>query len=542
LASDSDAEYEAIELDRVLPLLGQVKLLKLVILDASRDNPFVLRMRRMRPSLAIGQGLAPPKLRTSDTLVAYAARAGAIAPDGNGAHSLFTTALLHHLTAPDLDVRIALSNVHDEVVRTTHGEQEPVVFATMMRGNIRLAPAKVEARRPQYDPDAIAPGDFDRTLRIGTPAAWDAFLDKHPSGLWAERGRRERRKLVETFDPGEPSQEALLPPPRVKRDPSTPCAGGAFTPSRAGTPLSAQEECALKQMDVFRECDNCPEMVVIPPGSFVMGSALKETGRNDDEGPQHRVTVARPFAVAKYDVTVNDFAAFVADTGYDVGSYCYSWSGRDWEKVQGLSWRNPGYEQTGLHPVTCVSWYDAQAYIDWLKRKTGKDYRLLSEAEWEYAARGQTSPPPLSTSDCGCEISAPRYFFGDDERDMCRYGNGLDRNAKQKIRGMQRWAFFPCSDGYAFTSPVGIFQPNLFGLYDMLGNVWQWTQDCYVESYVDAPIDGSAETTVECRLRVRRGGSWSSIPWHLRIAMRFKDAPDGRNDSSGIRVARTIAR
>jgi formylglycine-generating enzyme required for sulfatase activity len=542
LARDLDAENEALDLDRVLQSLEPAKLLKLVILDASRDNPFALKMKRTRPSLTIGRGLGPPKLRTSDTLVAYAARAGAVASDGDGAHSPFTTSLLHHLTTPGLDVRMALGNVHGEVLQITHGEQEPVVFATMMRGTISLVPKKAEPPQPRYDPEAIALEDFGRTLRIGTPAAWDTFLAKHPTGLWAERGRIERQKLVEAWQPGEPSQQALLPPPAIKLDRSAPCGGAVLTPSRARTPLSAQEECALKLTDVFKECDKCPEMLVIPPGSFIMGSPANEAGRNDDEGPQHRVTIAQPFAVAKFDVTVDDFAAFVADTGYDAGSYCNVWSGRDWEKSQGLSWRNPGYEQTGMHPVTCVSWYDAQAYVDWLKGKTGKQYRLLSESEWEYAARGQTSPPPLLTSGCGCEFSAPPYFFGNDDRDMCRYGNGLDRNGKQKIRGMQRWAFFPCSDGYAHTSPVGIFLPNPFGLYDMLGNVWQWTQDCYVETYGDAPIDGSAETSVECRLRVRRGGSWSSVPWHLRIAMRIKDIPDGRNDSSGIRVARTIVR
>ena len=286
-------------------------------------------------------------------------------------------------------------------------------------------------------------------------------------------------------------------------------------------------------------------MVVVPPGAFVMGSAPSEAGRNADESPQHEVLLAHPFAVAKFDVTRDQFAQFVAETGYDAGSSCYIFSGQDWDKAEGRSWRNPGFDQAGTHPVVCVSWNDAQAYVDWLKRKTGRDYRLLSEAEWEYAARAPTGPIPERTTWCGCGgrtiVSAyPRYFFGNDDRQMCRYANGLDVQARMRVAGMQHWPAFSCSDRFAYTSPVGTYLPNAFGLYDMLGDVWQWTQDCYTENYLEAPTDGSARFEGACQDHVRRGGSWSSVPWHLRAAMRMKDVAAGHNDSSGIRIARTI--
>jgi formylglycine-generating enzyme required for sulfatase activity len=167
-----------------------------------------------------------------------------------------------------------------------------------------------------------------------------------------------------------------------------------------------------------------------------------------------------------------------------------------------------------------VSWDDAKAYADWMANETGKPYRLLSEAEFEYAARGQTSPGVY-----------PRFWFGDDEKDLCRHGNGYDRGAG--------WKKAPCSDGYHYTSPAGHYQPNAFGLYDMLGNAWQWTADCWHDNYTGAPADGSAWTSGDCaRGRVLRGGSWGNDPRILRAAAR--DWSTDTIDTGGFRVARTF--
>ena len=282
--------------------------------------------------------------------------------------------------------------------------------------------------------------------------------------------------------------------------PVQPASGGVM-------PLSPERERALKPKDTFQECANCPRMMVVPAGSFTMGSPASEPGRITDEGPQHDVTIANPFAVGTFDVTRDEFAAFVTDTGYDTGSKCTIWNGQQYTEKQGLSWRNPGFEQTGSHPVVCISWNDAQAYVTWLNKKTGKDYRLLSESEWEYAARAR---------------STTAYFWGND------IGNN---NADCYACGSQ-W-------DNKVTAPVGSFNPNAFGLYDMAGNVWQWTQDCYHDSYGAAPADGSAWTSGDCSRLVFRGGSWGSNPLALHSAYR-RGTTDVRASFIGFRVGRTL--
>jgi formylglycine-generating enzyme required for sulfatase activity len=293
-------------------------------------------------------------------------------------------------------------------------------------------------------------------------------------------------------------------------------------------PLSPERERSLKPKDVFQECDNCPEMVVVPAGSFTMGSPKNETGRLDNEGPQRIVKIAKPFAVGKFHVTVDQFAAFVMETGYDAGSKCYAFEGGRWLEKEGRSWRDPGFAQAGAHPAVCLSWNDAKAYADWLAGKTGKTYRLLTEAEWEYAARARTEPGTY-----------PRYSFRNDEKDLCRYGNGADQSTKS-LPGTKDWTFAPCNDGYAYTSPVGSFAANGFALYDMQGNASQWTADCWHDSYAGAPSDGTAWTAGDCGRRVVRGGSWNDSPLYLRSAVRGGDATVNRSNNVGFRLARTL--
>jgi formylglycine-generating enzyme required for sulfatase activity len=290
---------------------------------------------------------------------------------------------------------------------------------------------------------------------------------------------------------------------------------------------SAGRDRALQPGDSFKDCENCPEMVVVPAGSFVMGSPEGEQGRSADEGPQHVVAIARPFAAGKFEVTVDQFAAFVKDSQYDAGTKCQTLEDGKSGLKDGRSWRDPGYPQTGAHPVACVSWNDAKAYLDWLSKKTGKDYRLLSEAEWEYAARATTTGGP-----------GTRYTFGDDDNTMCHYGNVADKTARQTIPGATAWTTYPCSDGYAYAAPVGIFAANAFGLYDVHGNVWEWTEDCYNNSYSGAPAGGAPWASGDCEHRVIRGGMWGSSPPNVRTARRFKDQISTRTQNIGFRVAR----
>jgi formylglycine-generating enzyme required for sulfatase activity len=299
----------------------------------------------------------------------------------------------------------------------------------------------------------------------------------------------------------------------------------AFSSSRSPQPLSTAEESVLNPMDVFRECDNCPEMVVVPAGSFIMGSPTSDPRHANNEGPQHRVTISHAFAAGKFTVTVDQFSDFVEESGYDIGTKCWTFEDGNWEERSGRSFRSPGFSQTGLHPAVCLNWNDAKAYVAWLSKKTGKPYRLLTEAEWEYAARAGTST---------------QYFFGDNANDMCRYGNGADQNAKREIAGASDWTFLACNDEHAHTAAVGSFLANAFGLYDVHGNAWQWLEDCWHDNYDGAPSDGSAWTSGDCSRRVVRGGSWSNGPRLLRAAIHHWNSADGRDHLDGFRLGRTL--
>jgi formylglycine-generating enzyme required for sulfatase activity len=354
----------------------------------------------------------------------------------------------------------------------------------------------------------------------GSLAAFEDHLARFPNCAFAGRARtriEERKKQVAAVAP--PVQLIAPPPPPVQP------AVGVF-PSDDAAPLSTEGERALRPKDVFKECDICPEMVVVPEGSFTMGSRSNEKGRSDNEGPQHAVKIAKPFAVGKFHVTVDQFTAFVSETGYDAGTKCNVFEGGSkMEEKPGRSWRNPGFAQTGAHPAVCLSWKDAKAYVAWLSRKTGKRYRLLTEAEWEYAARAG---------------STTKYSFGDDEKESCRYVNGADQTAKSRIPEAKNWTIAPCTDGYAYTSPVGSLLPNAFALHDMHGNAYQWLEDCWHANFTGAPADGSARTSGDCSVRVVRGGAWWVRPSGLRSARRDWTRADNRYAFVGFRLGRTL--
>jgi formylglycine-generating enzyme len=280
---------------------------------------------------------------------------------------------------------------------------------------------------------------------------------------------------------------------------------------------------------VFRDCADCPEMVVIPAGRFMMGTApgeeeregLSDSFRNRSQ-PQHGVTVKR-FSAGKFEVTRGQYRVFAEETGRGSDG-CFIWSKSDFEKIPDRDWRNPGYAQDDTHPVVCVSWDDASAYAAWLGQRTGRSYRLLTEAEWEYAARAGTTTA---------------RFWGDARDGSCDYANGADLTTRAQVPGAGSWAIAECNDRYAYTAPVGSYRANAFGLHDMLGNVWEWTQDCWNESYSGAPADGSAWAAGDCSHRAVRGGSWEDAPLGLRAAYRVGSPRVIRVYIRGFRVART---
>lgn len=254
--------------------------------------------------------------------------------------------------------------------------------------------------------------------------------------------------------------------------------------------------------DVFRDCTNCPEVVILPPGSFLMGSV--ESDQPGAERPAHLVTIGQPLAVGRYEVTFAEWDACVAEGGCND----YKPSDEKWGR--------------GNRPVINVDWHDAQNYVSWLSQKTGKPYRLLSEAEWEYAARAGT---------------ATSYYWGDNDRKnkmICTYAN--------------TGPYYGCPEQNA-TTPVGSLRPNNFGLYDMSGNVLEWTADCWNRTYDGAPSDGRVWQQGDCRMRVMRGGSWYeyfrtggvSPPSPFRSAARHYGWSGWNKNYIGFRVVRTMA-
>jgi formylglycine-generating enzyme required for sulfatase activity len=290
----------------------------------------------------------------------------------------------------------------------------------------------------------------------------------------------------------------------------------------AGAFLAANECQARADTDrEFQECTNCPVMLAVPAGRFVMGSPPGEPGRFDSEGPQHIVSV-KAFALGKFDVTTDEFLAFLKETDYQLKP-CNTILNMSWHSVgNGLAY-SPDVTEPPRWPAVCLDWHDAQAYLAWINRRVraahpaiayraSGPYRLPSEAEWEYAARAGTTTARW----WGDEIGA-----GNANCNGC--GSPYDYNV---------------------LSDVDSFRPNPFGLYGMLGNVWQWTADCWHPSYVGAPADGSVWQDGDCSKHVIRGGSWDNTPIFVRSAVRSGGLADGGeldySSYAGFRVARDL--
>ncbi|MDB5239594.1 MAG: hypothetical protein JWP57_219 [Spirosoma sp.] len=302
---------------------------------------------------------------------------------------------------------------------------------------------------------------------------------------------------------------------------------------------SAQKK--YKPGDTFKECADCPEMVVIPTGTFTMGSPPNEVGRLEVEGPQKNITI-KQLAVGKYDVILAQWKSFVKATHRSIVAGC-AFSGfkdtgrKDWDANPEASWQHLGFPQDSTHPVVCITWNDAKDYVKWLSAKTGNTYRLLTEAEWEYAARaGTTTPYPWG--------SVASHEFANYGADAGWQGIAIGR------------------DQWHYTSPVGSFPPNAFGLYDMQGNVLQYVEDCFSSTVSELPADGSAYQAdvvltmtgrfsfmngkKSCESRIVRGGDWGDPPHMLRSGFRNWAPGRGftidnyRSGGVGFRVAREL--
>ena len=343
-------------------------------------------------------------------------------------------------------------------------------------------------------------------------AAFSGGFPERPSldGGTGVGKKDEKKEVAKVVKPPKPAVERKS----VKIDENPKVAVGIY-PKPVAKPRRAPGT-------VFRDCPECPEMVVVPAGSFMMGSPPSEKDRNDDEGPRHQVTIPKSFAVGKYEVTVEEYRRFAkaTDRGGSDGCYVFDYHGNwPWRFKDTLaSWQSPGFVQTDRHPVVCVSRKNASAYVRWLSQKTDKQYRLLSETEWEYVARAGTST---------------RYSWGE----------GVGRKRANCDGCGSRW------DGRG-TAPVGSFQANGFGVHDMHGNAWEWVENCRDYDHGDAPSGGRAHMNRDCAESGFRGGSWLDEPSYIRSACRsslyvtysyFSYVVGDGNFAIGLRIARTLA-
>lgn len=490
---------------------------QILILDACRDNPLASGGRR---SVGLDRGLG--RVETpSGTFVLMAAGSGQSAldrlsdqdPDPN---SVFTRQLIPLLKTPGL-THIDIAKRLQTGVRTlaaTVGHSQQPAYYDEVPGTIVInrtpspvtpQPADVTPVGP-IDPDAAARADFALAERADSREVWQAFIDRHKTGFLVALARQRLAALA----PKPPAPEpAVVSPPKptapiaTLTTPARPdigsCGSGAQTATLASRPtgvLTAAEEQCLQPKDLFKECSDCPEMVVVPAGSFTMGSPESEKERSDDEGPQRTVTIAKRFAVGKFTVSFEEWDACVTGGG-----------------CRGYRPKDRGWGR-GKMPVINVSWDDAKAYVAWLSAKTGKSYRLLTEAEWEYAARAGTTTP---------------FWWGSSISPSQANYNGTGTYGSSS-KGLYRER----------TVVVDSFAPNPFGLFQMHGNVMQWVEDCYADNNRGAPTDGSARTVQRCSSRLLRGGSWSDFPGMLRAAYRNWFNPDLRYNFFGFRVARAI--
>jgi formylglycine-generating enzyme required for sulfatase activity len=487
---EADVPMHSLNLNDLLDELDRAKAgVKVVLLDACRNNPYARSFRDA------SRGLARIANAPSGTLIHYATRPGQVAADGDGANGLYTTQLLKAMDTPGLVVELLFKQVASEVKRVSKGEQEPwveghldgVFMFNPGGGRAKALPPStipgaanadfddleraqqqvVDARRKWEVWQRAMQAAFDKAAKLtATPeietTAWERFLASHaednPNSAQDEQLRIEARRKLAAARGKETAEAALAPAPAV---------GATSSRSRtAGT--------------VFRDCAECPEMVVIPAGRFEMGSPVEDADRLDVEGPVHTVEV-QSFALGKYEVTQGE-----------------------WRTLMGISPSECGEEC----PVQGVNWHEANAYLRKLNLiasgREDRPYRLPSEAEWEYACRGG---------------GRHRYCGSDDVEHVAWYRkNGGGRLHR-----------------------IGTKAANGFGLHDMSGNVWEWTQDCWRDGYRRGPKDGSAWTSgIDCSQRVFRGGSWINEPALVRAAVRLRQGASERDDRLGFRIARSL--
>lgn len=521
LNTESDVHLDLISVDQVLQVMESEVATRLVFLDACRDNPMARSFNRDSSlSRSSGSGGLASVQASVGTFIAYATAPGQIAADGRGNNSPFTTAMLDQLDVPGLEISQLMRRVRNAVLDMTNDMQVP-----WESSSLRGSPFIFNQQEPK---PSVQQGDDIATWmtieKSDNPQDFRQFLEQFPNSSLSGFIRSRLNEL--TISQGAPGLEedktAITRPYRFAPEKTSPIQSTvAVAPLKVGDLPVGESPLAgvagpgsvtkpvigpVKPGQVLVDCEICPELVAVAPGKLIMGSPGNEPGRDADEGPVRGVALGKALAFGRLEVTFDQWDACVAAGGCNG----YLPSDEGWGR--------------GNRPVINVNHEDARAYTAWLIQQTGKAYRLPSEAEWEYAARaGIMSATPWSVSN----------------QQACAFANIHDRSSEAANR--VRWDAFSCDDGTAQTAPAGAYLANGFGLHDMLGNVWEWTADCYSPNLDQVRGDGIATASADCAAYVLRGGGWRDRIDDIRLASRAKGRVSSRTSIDGFRVVRDLS-
>jgi len=534
----------------------------ILILDACRNNPFPRKgTRSLGRSVGLGRTVAPPQ----GTFVMYSAGVGQEALDRLSEedphpNSVYTRKLIPLLKVRGLQIVRVAKQLRSEVealaktAKAGPHTQYPSYYDEL-RGDFYFLPGEREEGKTDTSADATLWQTIENSKRL---ADFEFYLKEFPAGQFSAIAKLRINQLKNPsdkkapIDKGKPGNERAADDlywSIVKQssrlsdyaDYMLKFPNGAHKQEALAkiktlrelaliTPPEKPEKPKTKSYKVgetFIECDWCPEMVVVPSGNFIMGEKAKQGDKFRITEPKHKVTIAKPFAIGKFEVSREEYERFIIATGHDVGNNCWTVEPGGSKYRKNRSYRVTGIPRVDSYPTVCVNWQDAKAYIKWLNtvmKREGKKatYRLPTEAEWEYVARaGQSS----------------KYDDSKGIRNLCDYANFAGQETPYK------WKVKHCTDGHKKLSPVGTFKPNLWGVHDMRGNVQEWVEDCAHFNYTGAPTDGSAWLSANrgnCTMRILRGGGWTSAPESLTAGARHYTKTNDRTVIYGFRVVKDL--
>ncbi len=570
---------EAFREDEIIHAIrGAGARVSILILDACRNNPFPKNgTRALGRSVGLGRTVAPPE----GTFVMYSAGVGQEALDRLSdedphPNSVYTRKLIPLLKVRGLQIVRVAKQLRSEVealaktARAGPHKQYPSYYDEL-RGDFFFLPGD---KTPQTA-DKGADETFWKTIEASSnPEDFEFYLKEFPTGRFSAIAKLRIHKLKNPKDKKPPKEktadktkpekildknkqalksenlywsiirqssrlsdyadyllkfpdgahkdEALLKIETLKKLALLKLPG-----DKIGDRIKQPASKSYKPGEIFLDCDYCPEMVVIPAGSFIMGELAKPNDRFRITEPKHKVTFAKPFAIGKFEVTRIEYERFINATGHDYGDLCWTVEKNGAKYRKNRSYKVIGMPRVDTYPTVCVNWLDAKAYIKWLnaymKEKGEKaTYRLPTEAEWEYVARAGRST---------------KYDDGNNTKWLCDYGNYAARETSYK------WKAKHCTDRFKKLAPVGSYKANKWGVHDMRGNVQEWTEDCAHYNYKGAPNDGSAwlgGNRGNCAQRILRGGGWTSSHESLTAGARHYTKTTDRTVVYGFRVVKEL--